>query len=171
MVTPIKMKKPPKTAKQKKMTKLVTEIHNRDINPTDNRTDRAIARQIGYSDSTKMKEIFGSKCYLEQHNLFYRNKKTPDELATQLAAKARRNVFNGLDNDDEKIKLEYTKMQFNQEDKEANRTKLEMKDAHGNMMTLLGSAATDALQIKGITTNITEVEDIEEGADYIHQTE
>ena len=152
-----KTTKPVRTAKQKKLRKMVAEIHKRDITPTDKRSDTAIMREFGYSANSKPSEVFNSKSYLAEYKMFYANKRTPDQLADQLAAKARRNVFEGLDNTDDKVKLEYTKLQFNQEDREAARTKLELKDSYGNMMTLLGSAATEAMKENNPVQNITEI--------------
>ena len=152
----------PKTEKQKRLTKVVTEIHKRDIDPNDKRSDTAILKQIGYSPSTKVCEVLGSKSYLMAHEAYYKNRKTPEELQNQLAAKARRNLYEGMDNFDPKIKLEYTKLQLNQEEKEAARTKLEIKDGQGNLMTLLGVAATDAAVIQGGIRPLTEIEVVEE---------
>ncbi len=137
--------KPIRTAKQKKLRKMVAEIHKRDITVTDRRSDTAIMRKYGYSENSKPSEVFKSKSYLAEHKAFYSNKKTPDQLSDQLAAKARKNVFEGLDNEDDKVKLEYTKLQFRQEESEASRIKLNMKDVNGNMLTLLGVNATDAI--------------------------
>jgi hypothetical protein len=141
------------------MKKIIADVHARDINPTDNRSDSAILRQHGYAKTTKPGEVFNSKAYLTEYELFYKNKKTPDQIANQLAAKARRNVFEGLDSVDDKVKLEYTKLQFRQEESEANRVKFNVKDINGNMMTLLGVNAEQAIDASSRVHNITEIDE------------
>ncbi len=153
-------KTPPKSELQKRVIKVIDQRHKRDVDPKDKRSDTAILAEIGYSPMTKVCEVLKSKAYLIEHEAYYKNRKTPEQLQAQLSAKARKNLYEGMDDRDPKIKLEWTKMQFNQEDKEASRTKLELKDVHGNMMTLLGSAATDAIEKRKPITHITEVPNI-----------
>ena len=150
----------PKTGREARAHKVVTEMHKRDIDPADTRSNTRIIQQAGFSPNTKPIEVLNSKLFLKEYELYYKHRKTPVQIQEQLAAKARRNMFEGMDDEDKKVKLEYTRLQLNQEDKEASRMKLEMKDSHGNMMTLLGASAQDALQsgAMGMVTEITSEE-------------
>ncbi len=154
-------KKPPKTAKEKKAYKLVAEIQARDVNPKDKRSDSAILRQYGYADTTKPSEVFGSKYFLKAHDEYYKSHKTTEQLADQMSAKARRNTFEGLDSADDRLKFDYTKLVFANEEKEASQKKLKVTDLNGNMMELMGVAAEEHLALNGEIMKDTITEELE----------
>ncbi len=133
----------------KKMNKLVKRMDTRDKNPMDNSSNRTILRELGYSDYTTTKEIINSKSFVAAETRYYKKHPKYDELQDDLAAKARRNLDEGMDAEDEKIKFKYTDMQFKQEAEIASRSKLELKDMDGNMMTLMGITNADPSQIMG----------------------
>ncbi len=144
------------TSKNKKFRKIVKAIDERDKDPTDNTSDRAILRDAGYSDQTKAIEVLGSPSYLKVRTEYYKNHKDYKHVERQLEAKARRNLDEGLDSKVPREKLEWTKLQLKQEEVVANRVKLEIKDTNGNLLTLFGLQANDDEMIMPATA-ITEI--------------
>jgi len=120
------------------MGKIVKRLDKRDKDPTDGASDRQILRDAGYSDLTKTSEIMSSQGFQRAAERYYKTNAGYIEVQEGLAAKARRNLDEGMDDRDKTIKIKYTALQLKQEADMASRSKLEIKDIDGNMMTLLG---------------------------------